>query len=196
MAVDLTQPIKLGSPDYVEQQVIRKLDALGTSVTDPALEARVAQNESDISDLEIADTALDARLDAIEADYTTEAEADARVESLVTSKSFSITVADDAVWTFDFGAPCSAAQLIINSNQSGPNHYGIFSIRARTSPHCNAMASANITAATGAYTGTTGVDGAITVSTHTDNKVYLENRRGFAVEFLVTIISTLTPLTP
>lgn len=52
MAVDLTQPIKLGSPEYVEQQVIRKLDALGTAVADPLLADRVTQAESGISDID------------------------------------------------------------------------------------------------------------------------------------------------
>ena len=36
-------------------------------------------------------------------------------------------------------------------------------------------------ASTGAKTGTTGTDGKVTVSAHTDGKIYIENRSGGAL---------------
>lgn len=41
--------------------------------------------------------------------------------------------------------------------------------------------SADIETRTGALSGTTGTDGKITISAHTDGKVYIENRLGYAL---------------
>lgn len=139
----------------------------------------------------VPDEELDSRVATIESDYTTEAEADARVVAVagdsLYSKTFVVSIADDAVYALDFGANLLLGNMIISTNQ-GSSAKGIFSIRAASSsPHCESIASTAITATTGALTGTTGADGAITVSTHTDHKLYIENRRGFTVNFNVTI---------
>lgn len=48
--------------------------------------------------------------------------------------------------------------------------------------HCFKVAgSADIETRTGALSGTTGTDGKITISAHTDGKVYIENRLGTTI---------------
>jgi hypothetical protein len=48
--------------------------------------------------------------------------------------------------------------------------------------YCSIIASSgSIEARTGALSGTTGTDGKLTVSAHTDGKIYLENRLGYTI---------------
>lgn len=101
-------------------------------------------------------------------------------------------IADDGVYELDFGTDVSAAHVIVSNNTN--SQYGVFAIRAHSvSAHCVAMVSNNITAQTGVLTGTTGADGQVTISTHTDNKLYLENRAGGTSKFIITVSRTQTP---
>lgn len=98
-------------------------------------------------------------------------------------------LSDDDVWVYDFGENVFAGTLIFGFNvDHGTIRNGIFSLRAAaTNPYINAMASNGITTTTGVLTGTTGADSMITISTHTDHKLYIENRHGSAITFVVTI---------
>ena len=122
-----------------------------------------------------------------------ESEVDARVvavagNSLNGQTIFTGNVADDDVFVYDFEGQVFAGNFIVTINSSVSNNRGIFSFRAATSSaFCLSIASTGITATTGVLTGTTGSDGTVTVSTHTDQKLYIENRRGGAINFSVTI---------
>lgn len=71
---------------------------------------------------------------------------------------------------------------------SGP---AIWAFRVGTSPYCYLLAGNAIysAATTGIMTGTTGVDGFLTLSAHTDNKLYLENRTGATRNYEITFLS-------
>lgn len=99
-------------------------------------------------------------------------------------------LADDAVHTIDFGDSVFSGQVIVSGNQDSTNaRYGIFSIRAATTPYVVAIvAGSGITLSTGIHTGTTGVDGNMTLATHSDGTLYLENRTGLALTMCMTVI--------
>jgi len=99
-----------------------------------------------------------------------------------------IVIADDGVWTYDFGENMYSAAIIISTNDGSPFINGIFGIRAATTDFATPIASNNISVSSGALTGTTGVDGELTLSCHTDHKVYIENRLGSNKSLLVTIM--------
>lgn len=222
MATDLTQPIKLGSPDYVEQQVIRKLDALGTSVADSALVTRVAQNESDIAALESAvvletDTSTASMQfvvdeDDMSSDSATkvptqqsvkayvdnnagglsEAEVDARVAlnsfAAIRAKTVANTVNNDSVWVIPLGGNVSVAHVLIATNTG--TQRGYFIVRSIATTFCTSLSSSGITASTGVKTGTTGAGGTVTLSVHTDNNLYVENRSGAPLYFQIFLSGT------
>ena len=116
---------------------------------------------------------------------------DARVDVGLAAHS-SITynisnLADDDVWELDLGTDVYAANAIISDNQPSPAG-GIFMIRAASSlATCVAISASGITASTGIHTGTTGVDTELTIATHTDNKIYVENRKGGVRTLAITI---------
>ena len=90
---------------------------------------------------------------------------------------YEVSIDDDDVWVFDFGQEATAASLIVTTNVSG--NQGIFAVRARTSSAFVAsIAGTGIDTTTGVLTGTTGTDTNMTISAHTDNKLYIENRLG------------------
>jgi len=88
------------------------------------------------------------------------------------------TIADDSVYSFTPGNNIGVI-IIYGRNTSYDEFYGIFSYRTTATVFCTKIVGGTTTdATTGALTGTTGADGHITVSTHTDGKIYIENRRG------------------
>lgn len=99
---------------------------------------------------------------------------------------YSLTIADDAVGTFDFN-PQDAGQAIgvvfiwSSSNTAADVPTGCWRIRAGAYPAVTELfkaSGASVISTTGALTGTTGTDGKFTISAHTDGLVYLENRSG------------------
>jgi hypothetical protein len=95
------------------------------------------------------------------------------------------TIADDGAVSFtplrNFGVIeiTSAASLLSNLIR--------FRVDATTPQAGLFLPTTNQAATTGALTGTTGTDGNLTVSTHTDLKIYIENRRGAAIDLIVTM---------
>jgi hypothetical protein len=111
------------------------------------------------------------------------------INSIYTTQS-NISIADDAVYSFEFDGQSTILTYgvlsIACSDVSAGG--GIFHIRcASTGPSAEATkwaGEANTVAYLGGgpLTGTTGVDGELTVSCDA-TKVYIENRRGFAIAF-------------
>jgi hypothetical protein len=95
--------------------------------------------------------------------------------------SGSQTIAEDGVYSF---TPPNAQGIIIvyPSKSTEVAYRGVFAYRTTATEFLQAIVSNSLTATTGELTGTTGSDGNMTVSVHTDGKIYLENRTGASVE--------------
>ncbi len=106
--------------------------------------------------------------------------------------SFTISLNDDEAYSFT-----PRDQTTIGSNgailvtEGASNNRADFFYRASTAANIQAWDATNsvsgFTLATGALTGTTGTDGNQTISTHTDKKVYVENRSGEPKTFCITL---------
>jgi hypothetical protein len=98
------------------------------------------------------------------------------------------TIADDSVYTYSFGADVFTGTLIVSCNSASQPICGIFAIRAAaSSAFINPISSSNIHLLTGVLAGTTGQDGVVTISTHTNNNLYIENRSGGNFNLNLTI---------
>jgi len=87
-----------------------------------------------------------------------------------------VTIADDGVYSFD---PAINTGIVTVSLDDGACEFGYRVSEAASACAISiANASAQFAATTGALTGTTGTDDRVTVSAHTDGKIYVENRRG------------------
>lgn len=99
-----------------------------------------------------------------------------------------LSIADNAVVTIEFEA-ATYGILVINGNtvNAGP---GIVAFKVGTSPYASLLTtSSTLEVSTGALTGTTGVDTKLTVSAHTDNRIYIENRTSSARIYTLTLLS-------
>jgi hypothetical protein len=106
------------------------------------------------------------------------------------SKFTATSIADDAVATITLTAAGSYGILVLAGNTSSAG--GVVALfRVGTSVHMTILSSggATVTGTTGALTGTTGADGELTISAHTDNKIYIENRTGGARAYQMTLLS-------
>lgn len=88
----------------------------------------------------------------------------------------SAPIPDDAATSF---TPATAqGTMLFNLGAVYPNGYGIL-IYNTAAPNAYLMVAGSVVAVTtGVLSGTTGVDGKLTVSCHTDGKIYIENRLG------------------
>ena len=105
------------------------------------------------------------------------------IQGLRFRSGVSLTVADQAAVSLDMLiSSVEWGCLLIASSDVGNGHpNGIIRYRVGSSPQITNVSLAtttNITLTTGALTGTTGTSGNFTISTHTDGKIYLENRTG------------------
>jgi len=97
-----------------------------------------------------------------------------------------LSIDDDAVYSFTPGSTIGILCLTATATGFG----AIIAYRAGTSPYCVGLAlGASVEVTTGILAGTTGTDGKTTVSTHTDGKIYIENRRGGATIFEFVMIA-------
>ena len=80
--------------------------------------------------------------------------------------------------------------VLINARSTGYQQiFGMAQYRALTTVFCTSMFGGTAFAvSTGILGGTTGTDGKLTVSPHTDGKLYIENRFGSAVSIAVTFL--------
>ncbi len=89
------------------------------------------------------------------------------------------SIADDAAFSF---TPATARGILIfRSGGANTTIYGMFTFAAVAgTAYCYAWtgAGSSMVATTGALGGTTGTDTKVTVSAHTDGKIYIENRSG------------------
>jgi len=84
---------------------------------------------------------------------------------------------DDDAYTYF--TPIRSTGFILLSCSSNASQYALIAYRAGATPWTNEVVlSTDIESATGALNGTTGADGKITISTHTDGQIYIENRQG------------------
>jgi len=92
-----------------------------------------------------------------------------------------------------FSAPAGEGLLYVSVNNL-PTHTGLVHYRAEAAGAgiTNIGGGANFSTSTGVLIGTTGTNGNLTVSAHTDGKIYIENRAGFAVNCYVTHLSSMT----
>lgn len=105
----------------------------------------------------------------------------------LTSKT-GLTILDDAVYSF---TPIHTHGFILVLSATTTGDSAVISCGTQAGgAMCSALAvGANVNVTTGALAGTTGSDAKITVSTHTDGKVYIENRRGATRYFGFTILA-------
>ena len=97
------------------------------------------------------------------------------------------TVADDDFTSIEFDA-ASYGVVVINGSESAAEA-AVVHFRVGSSVHCTLLAnSTNVEATTGALAGTTGTDAKLTVSAHTDNKLYIENRTGSSKDYSITLL--------
>lgn len=108
----------------------------------------------------------------------------AKLTDVLTTLATRLTIADDGVGTISLAGYDNKAALIqLASNlAAGPN--GSFWARADATNNARTVSFAagpTIDFTTGALTGTTGVDGRITISADAAGLVYIENRSGGAL---------------
>lgn len=109
----------------------------------------------------------------------------------VIAKAFgydSIALNDDQATFF---TPAQDSGIIMIGFAAGNTDvWGIATFRASGSPVCIEMVGgSNFAVTTGALTGTTGTDTFLTVSTHTDGRIYIENRRGAVQTIHIAVFS-------
>jgi hypothetical protein len=115
---------------------------------------------------------------------------DQKIEARAFNSSPQITIADDAVETLQFSGNQCAGMLTICATTKNAE-YGTVWFRVGTSPDTGLLAnSTNFAVTTGVLTGTTGVNGNLTISAHTDGKLYIENRTGGSRSYIITLTST------
>jgi len=75
---------------------------------------------------------------------------------------------------------------VIDFGSAGATNWGKLFYWASATPACTPLnVGSDVDATTGALTGTTGTDGKVTVSAHTDGYIYIENRSGASRTFYV-----------
>jgi hypothetical protein len=96
------------------------------------------------------------------------------------------TITDDTA--ISFTAPGTVAGMIFFvGNNNGI--YGIIHYRVTSGVFCTGvLLSPALAVTTGALSGTTGSDAKITVSAHSDGKIYIENREGVTLTVSVVIM--------
>jgi hypothetical protein len=102
------------------------------------------------------------------------------------------SIADDGVASFTVPGNSVALVLIVENAATAPRLQGLFWCRATASPTCSNIALATtsgVTFTTGPLTGTSGIDGNQTLATHTDGKLYIENRSGVTRTYSLMFMS-------
>lgn len=99
-----------------------------------------------------------------------------------------VSIADDAATSFDLGAD----QAVIIISGDDPKASGLIWVKPKSTGAFISKLAGDATyleTTTGVLSGTTGTDVRFTVSAHTDGKVYLENRLGYAAVVSWTVFS-------
>lgn len=105
--------------------------------------------------------------------------------------SISRAIADDGVFVFkprDLTTLGSSGLLLVDRANSANKAFIYYRAESGGSGVAN-ISVTGVTTTTGALTGTTGADGALTVSAHTDEKIYIENRLGSQVTVYISLLA-------
>ena len=109
-----------------------------------------------------------------------------------TSRESEVTLTDNTVHSFKLG-PQNETRGLIAIAATGGDTSGLVWVNVSSGGAASKLLASDgtgvLNVATGALTGTTGTDSKFTISAHTDGKVYIENRVGFATKFSYTILS-------
>jgi hypothetical protein len=99
------------------------------------------------------------------------------------------SIADDEFFTVPLDNVSSLFMFIVQMRSgSTSTNWALGSCKAQASSVCEAyVKGTNTDTTTGPLTGTTGIDGRLTVSVHTDGNLYVENRTGARRNFTVKI---------
>ena len=104
------------------------------------------------------------------------------------SSGRSVVIADDAVGSFVFDAD-TYGMLSISSNTAAAGG-ALILFKVGASNFTTLLAGNNVEVGTGIPTGTTGTDGKLRVSTHTDDTLYVENRTSASHTYRITLLNT------
>ena len=103
--------------------------------------------------------------------------------------SYSWLIQDDTAVSFTLGA--SGSVIVVSGSGTNGNN-GIVSVWPSATPNAQAISiQANMAVTTGVLTGTTGTNGALTVSAASDGKIYIENRLGGQINVAVQVLATV-----
>ena len=99
---------------------------------------------------------------------------------------------DDKAVYLEFDIAEGNYGIISIASNTAASKQAIAAFRVNTSGFCSLLAgSSGVTCQTGALTGTTGVDGQLTISAlTTDNRLYLENRTNSVRSYIITMLSS------
>lgn len=103
-----------------------------------------------------------------------------------------VTIADDDFETITAPTDDLTVNMMLTplAAPANGNPAGTYWLRCTGTPSANLIGAShttNVTLTTGALTGTTGADGDLTISSHSDGKIYIENRTGGEKIFVVTM---------
>jgi hypothetical protein len=100
-------------------------------------------------------------------------------------RSVTPLILDDAVLSF---TPTKTSGFIFIAHVGTSGIYGIVAYVTATPTTTICTAHASLAVTTGILTGTTGTDVKVTISCHTDGKIYIENRLGGTRTFAVLVV--------
>lgn len=119
--------------------------------------------------------------------------ATAALDALYPGSTVEFTLADNTALSLT--VPLSPGVFMLTrADNSSPRGFAFYRFRAQAAASAyieNALTSYTGTApttTTGVLSGTTGVDGALTVSAHSDGKLYVENRLGATAQFRIRFL--------
>ncbi len=96
------------------------------------------------------------------------------------------SITDDNVFSFTLGGQ-GFGLMLVNTSSGSVATSAIVYVIPGTPGTGSLVSGANVNVTTGVLTGTTGVDGKLTVSCFTDGKVYIENRLGGTINMYYTL---------
>lgn len=100
------------------------------------------------------------------------------------------TIADEGFIDIEFDADPTFGVLLITANTPDRDYALVYFRLSSSTPACAIIAgSADATATTGPLNGTAGANGDLTISAHTDNKLYIENRTGSSGVYQFTFLN-------
>lgn len=104
------------------------------------------------------------------------------VEPQARNVSRKYIIEDDAAVSIVLPTPTTVAKITQNNRIDG---YGEVIVKSTTPDIAGLVLASNTEVTTGVLAGTTGNDAKMTISVHTDNKLYVENRLGGSLDFYV-----------